>query len=164
MTVFVIRRRCRRVRRVARKGPVRLHIVSFHFAPEGSARRMTTVLVRGRMNQDRAIAFAQVEAKTHGPGLWLVDVNTVPPPRATPALDAICRKHTAFPSFLDLLTATAGYRPSIRLDLMGRDGVVLARAYDRMQARWGDPRRAFVSGELPRRPLNTQEAADVRAG
>ena len=164
MTDLVIRWRRRRVRRITCKGPVRLHIITFRFAPEGSVRRMTTVLVQGRMNQDTAMALAQAEARTRGPQPWPVDANTVPPPRATPALDAICRKHTAFPSFLDLLTATAGYRPSIRLDLMGRDGVVLARAYDRMQARWGDPRRAFVSGDPPRRPLNIQEAGHDRAG
>ncbi len=31
---------------------------------------------------------------------------------------------------------------------MGRDGAVLAAAYDRVQARLGDPRRAFVTGAL----------------
>ena len=58
---------------------------------------------------------------------------------------------TAFSSFIALLTAAAGYRPTIRLDLMGHDGLALARAYDRWQARWGDPRRAFVTGDLPPR-------------
>jgi len=62
----------------------------------------------------------------------------------------MCRRHTAFPSFLGLLTAPAGYRPSIRLDPTGRDGTVLARAYDKAQATWGGARRAFVTGELPR--------------
>ncbi len=33
----------------------------------------------------------------------------------------------------------------------GHDGVVLAQAYDRAQAAWGDKRRAFVTGEIPRR-------------
>lgn len=47
---------------------------------------------------------------------------------------------------LALLTAAAGYRPTIRLDLLGRDGLALALAYDRQQAAWGDPRRAFVTG------------------
>jgi hypothetical protein len=80
-----------------------------------------------------------------------VDIRTVPAPRATPLLDVLCRAHTAFPSFLALLTAPAGYRPSIRLDLTGRDGLQLARAYDRAQARWGDERRVSVTGDLPRR-------------
>jgi hypothetical protein len=50
-----------------------------------------------------------------------------------------------------LLTAARGYRPSIRLDLLARDSLVLALAYDLQQAAWGDPRRAFVTGEAPRR-------------
>ncbi len=61
-------------------------------------------------------------------------------------LDRICALHTGFRCFVDLLVAVAGYRPSIRLDLLGRDGAVLARAYDRAQERLGDPRRAFVTG------------------
>lgn len=67
-----------------------------------------------------------------------------------PALDALVRRCTAFPDMLALLTAAAGYLPSIRLDLLRRDGLLLARAYDRQQARWGDPRRACVSGQVPR--------------
>ena len=61
-------------------------------------------------------------------------------------MDALARKLTAFPTFVALLTAAAGYRPSLRLDLLGRDGLALARAYDHTQAAWGDPRRAFVTG------------------
>lgn len=81
-----------------------------------------------------------------------MDIRTVPAPRATPVLDAICRRHTGFASFLDLLTAPAGYRPSLRLDLIGREGAMPARAYDQVQARWGDQRRAFVSGKIAPRP------------
>jgi hypothetical protein len=58
--------------------------------------------------------------------------------------------HTAAADFVQLLTAPAGYRPSIRLDLMGREGLRLAAAYDRVQAKWGDKRRAFVTGEVPK--------------
>lgn len=141
-----VRRRRRRVKTRARTGPMRLHIISFRFDAEGTLRRMTTVLVQGRMDQCAAMKEASAEARTRGPE----PINTVPPLRATPALDAICRQNTAFPTFLALLTQPAGYRPSIRLDLMGQDGAVLARAYDRMQAKWGDPRRAFVSGNVPR--------------
>ena len=127
MTDIVVRRRRRRAKPRARTGPVRLHIVSFRFAPEGPVRRMTTVLVQGRMDQCAAMTLAAAEAWTRGPQPWLTGINTVPPLRATPALDAICRRHTASATFLALLTQPAGYRPSIRLDLMGRDGVVLAR-------------------------------------
>lgn len=66
-------------------------------------------------------------------------------------LNALCRRLTAFRSFRALLTAEADYRPSIRLDLFGRDGAVLAKAYNRAQADRGDPRRAFVTGKLPAR-------------
>ena len=150
MIDIVVRRQRRHPQNRARTGPMRLHIVSFRFAAEGPLRRMTTVLVQGRMDQCAAMKQAAAEAGTRGPEPWLTDINTVPPLRATPALDAICRRHTAFPTFLALLTQPAGYRPSIRLDLMGQEGAVLARAYDRVQAKWGDPRRAFVSGNVPR--------------
>ena len=63
-------------------------------------------------------------------------------------MDTLCRQLTAFASFRGLLTAAAGYRPSIRLDLLGHDGKVLAEAYDRAQFSGGDPRRAFVTGEI----------------
>jgi hypothetical protein len=145
-----VRRRPRRMKTRARTGPMRLHIISFRFAVEGTFGRMTTVLVQGRMDQCAAMKQAPAEARTRGPEPWLTNINTVPPFHATPALDAICRQHTAFSTFLALLTQPAGYRPSIRLDLTGQDGAVLARAYDRVQAKWGDPRRAFVSGDVPR--------------
>ena len=77
-------------------------------------------------------------------------------------MDALARKLTAFPTFVALLTTAAGYRPSLRLDLLGRDGLALARAYDRTQAAWGDPRRAFVTGRVRRqaaiRSLRSTEA------
>ena len=146
----VVSQQRRRVTTRVRTGPTRLHIVSFRFAAEGTHHRMTTVLVQGRMDQCAAMEQAAAEARRRGPEPWLTDINTVPPLRPTPVLDAICLQHTAFPTFLALLTQPAGYRPSIRLDLTSRDGVVLARAYDRTQAKWGDPRRAFVSGDFPR--------------
>lgn len=146
-----VRRRSRR-RRPRRTFPDHLHIVSFSFR-DGPYPRQATVLVRGTMGQDEAMRVARQQAGALGPEPWLCDVNTVPPPRPTPALDAMTREHTAFPTFMALLTAAAGYYPSIRLDLMGRDGLLLAQAYDCQQARWGDPRRAYVSGDLPsRRP------------
>ena len=46
---------------------------------------------------------------------------------------------------------------------MGQDGAVLARAYDRVQAKWGDPRRAFVSGDVPRVAKSPDEAAHATA-
>jgi len=108
------------------------------------------VLVRGKMGQVAAIGLAGEQARTLGYGeAFCTDIYTVPAPRPTPGLDRLCRQHTAFPTFLALLTAAAAYRPSIRLDLLGRDGAVLAGAYDRQQAAWGDPRRAFVTGDLP---------------
>ena len=83
-------------------------------------------------------------ARERLPCAALTDIRSVPAVRATPYLDTLCRRHTAFPSFLALLTAAGGYRPSIRLDLTGPEGGTLARAYDAWQTRWGDPRRAYV--------------------
>ena len=150
----VQRRRTRR-RRPARRLPDQLHVFKFSLAPEGLHPRFATVLVRGRMGQNEAIGPAYEQARLRGRRPFCTDIRTVPAPRPTPALDALCAQHTAFQTFLALLTATAGYRPSIRLDLLGRDGLVLARAYDRWQARWGDPRRAFVTGDLPVRQAGT---------
>ena len=141
-------RRARQARRSKRLYPVQLHIFSYDFLAARGVRRAATVLVRGRMGQVAAIGVAgeQAGALGHGAG-FCMDIHTVPAPRPTPALDRLCQQHTAFPTFLALLTAAAGYRPSIRLDLLGCDGVVLALAYDRQQAAWGDPRRAFVTGD-----------------
>jgi hypothetical protein len=141
-------RRRQRRRRNAAPLPLALHIASFRFAPLDSHIPMTTILVRGRLDQASASHSAYAIAAGQGRGPWLTNIRTVPPRRATPALDRICRTHIAFENFLDLLTAPAGYRPSVRLDLMGRDGLRLARAYDAAQAAWGDPRRAFVSGAM----------------
>jgi len=129
---------------------VRLHVLSFDFPTANGYRRAATVLVRGKMGQVVAIGPAGEQARTLGyRAAFCTDIHTVPAPRPTPALDRLCRQHTALSTFLALLTAAAGYRPSIRLDLLGRDGAVLARAYDRQQAAWGDPRRAFVTGDVP---------------
>lgn len=153
MTSAALRRRRLRARRRTQNGPLSLHIVTFRFAREGKFEHMATVLIRGRMDQNAAIGLAGAEARGPGREPWLTDIRTVPAPRPTPTLDGICRQHTASHSFVELLTAPADYRPSIRLDLIGHDGVVLARAYDRMQAALGDKRRAFVTGEIPGRRL-----------
>ncbi len=150
LDVHVQRRRRRRPR--AERYPEQLYIAEFRFAKEGVNTRYATVLVRGRMGQVDAMDPAYDEARRRGREPSLTDISTVPAPRPMPALDALARRCTAFPTMLALLTAAAGYRPSIRLDLQGREGLLLARAYDRQQARWGDTRRAFVTGELPRRP------------
>lgn len=149
LVVQVRRRRARRWR-PARRFPDQLRVFSFRLAPEGLHPRFATVLARGRMGQNEAIGPAYTQARLRGREPFCTDIRSVPAPRPTPALDALCARHTAFPTLIALLTATAGYRPSIRLDLLGRDGLVLARAYDRWQARWGDPRRAFVTGDLPK--------------
>ena len=136
-------------RRAERLRPVQLHVFSFDFPGTGGFRRAATVLVRGKMGQVAAIGLAGAQARALGHGeAFCTDIYTVPAPRPTPALDRLCHRHTAFPSFLALLTAAAGYRPSLRLDLLGRDGTLLARAYDRQQSAWGDPRRAYVTGDV----------------
>ena len=145
-----VRRRSPRRRRAGRRHPEQLHIFSFTCPAVAGHRQALTVLVRGKIGQDAAIPLAGVRARARMPGALCTDINTVPAPRSTPALDALVTRRTAFPTFLALLTAAGGYRPSIRLDLLGRDGLALARAYDRQQAAWGDPRRALVTGELPR--------------
>lgn len=158
-----MRRRAVQARRAERLRPVQLHILGFDYPEADGFRRAATVLVRGKIGQLAAIGHAYDQAHTlgHGPP-FCTGINTVPAPRPTPALDALARKLTAFPTFVTLLTAPASYRPSLRLDLFGRDGLVLARAYDRTQAAWGDPRRAFATGHLPRqasiRPLGSVEA------
>ena len=150
--VHVQRRRSRR--RTGRRHPDQLHVCTFRdlavAIPVAGFRQAATVLVQGRMGQTAAIGLAHDRARELGQGVaFCAGVRTVPAPRPTPGLDKLTAKHTAFPSFLALLTAAGGYRPSIRLDLLGRDGLVLARAYDRQQAAWGDPRRAFVNGDVP---------------
>ena len=146
-----VQRRRARPRRTIQRHPDQLHIFTYRLEPGGLHPRFATVLVRGRMGQVAAMDPATAQAWRLGHAPMCVDINTVPPPRPTPKLDALCARHSGFRTFLELLTATAGYRPSIRLDLAGRDGLVLARAYDRQQQAWGDPRRACVSGALPAR-------------
>jgi hypothetical protein len=148
----VQRRRCPRRRRPVQRPSEELHVVTFRMLPNGLHPQFATILVRGRMGQDAAIGLACAQARPMAAEApLLIDISTVPAPRPTPSLDALTRRHTAFPGFVALLTAARGYRPSIRLDLLGRDGLVLALAYDRQQAAWGDPRRAFITGQVPRR-------------
>lgn len=150
MTIAISRRAPRRTG-AALRHPQQLHVFSFRWrGPDGSD-RFATVLVRGSGGETAAIGEAYTAARQKGPAPCCDDIRTVPTPRGTPRLDAICRRHTAFPNFLALTTAAGGYRPSIRLELMGADGLALARAYDRLQAAWRDPRRAFVTGKVERR-------------
>jgi hypothetical protein len=153
MAGFTIqRRRCSRRRRPVQRPSEELHVVTFRTLPAGLHPQFATILVRGKMGQDAAIDLARVQARPmFAEAPLLTDISTVPAPRPTPALDRLTQRHTAFPGFVALLTAARGYRPSIRLDLLGRDGLVLALAYDRQQAAWGDPCRAFVTGQVPRR-------------
>ena len=134
-----------------RPHPMEAHVFTFAFSGPDDRRtgRLAAVVVRGKMGQIGAIPGAYDKASTIAPGPFCIDIRTYPSrllPERTPHLDRICVEHTGFRCFLDLLIAVAGYRPSIRLDLMGRDGAVLAAAYDRMQARLGDARRALVTG------------------
>ncbi len=143
----------RRVRREMGAHPMEAHVFTFSFFGPDDRRtdRLAAVMVRGKMGQIGAIPAAYEKAGTVASGPFCIDIRTYPSralPERTKQLDRLCARHTGFRCFLDLLVAVAGYRPSIRLDLMGRDGVVLARAYDRAQERLGDPRRAFVTGEM----------------
>jgi hypothetical protein len=141
-------RRAVQGRRAERLRPVQLH--AFDFPKSRGFRRAAIVLVRGKMGQVAAIGPAGEQARTLGYGAaFCTDIHTVPAPWPTPALDQLCCQHTAFSTFLALLTAAEAYRPTIGLDLLGRDGTVLGRAYDRQQVAWSDPRRAFVTGDVP---------------
>ena len=103
------------------------------------------------MGQTHAIPAAYEKAEAIAAAPFCIDIRTYPSralSKRAPHLDRICVEHTGFRCFLDLLIAVAGYRPSIRLDVMGREGAVLAAAYDKVQARLGDTRRAFVTGAL----------------
>ncbi len=135
-----------RTRQPKRPRRQELHIVQFRFPGVHGFQREATVLVRGGMGQVAALgpAYDQAGALGHG-APSCTGIRSMPAPRPTPRLDALCRRHTSFSSFVALLTAVGGHRPSLRLDLTGRDGAVLARAYDRTQAAWGDPRRAFAT-------------------
>jgi len=156
------RRRAMQVRRAERRRPVELHIFSFAFSEVRGFRREASVLVRGTIGQNAAIgpAYEQAGLLRHG-APFCTNIHTVTAPRATPALDALCARCTSFSTFIALLTAPAGYCPSLRLDLLGRDGASLARAYDRAQAAWDDPRRAFVTGSIPHRVARARCRAEV---
>ncbi len=157
-----IRRRATQVRRAEWRRPVELHIFRFSYPEVAGFRREATVLVRGRMGQTAAIGLAYDQAGALGHGSpFCVDIRTVPAPRPTPAFDALCARCTAFPTLVALLTAPAGYRPSLRLDLLGRNGAALARAYDRVQTAWGDPRRAFVTGRITRQATDATLSAEA---
>jgi uncharacterized protein (DUF2147 family) len=67
-------------------------------------------------------------------GSWAMDNATLV------RVDEIVRKHSAFSSFWDLLTAAGGYRPTI--DVSDQERRYLANVYDREQAIRGDSRRA----------------------
>ena len=151
--VRVQRPRSRR-RRNGKRHPNQLHVLTFHDLAGATAgvRPAATVLVRGLMGQMAAIDLGRERARELGQVVaFCADIRTLPAPRPTPGLDKLCARHTAFPNFLLLLTAAGGYRPSIRLDLLGRGGLALARAYGRQQAAWGDERRAYVTGDVPPR-------------
>ena len=164
----VQRRRCSRRRRPMQRPSEELHVVTFRTLPAGLHPQFATILVPGRVGQDATMDLARAQARPmSAEAPLLTHISTVPAPSLlrsvceaaiggadrgpTPSLDALTRRHTAFPGFLALLTAARGYRPSIRLDLLGRDGLVLVLAYDRQQAAWSDPRRAFITGQVPRR-------------
>ena len=140
--------RSRRRRRHAPKratGLMMLHIFSFTFERQQWFTPAATILIRSRRGHTDLISQAYDEAQGRGVWPFMVDITTVPAPRPTPLLDRLCQLHTALPAFLALLTAPAGYRPTICLDLTGPEGRVLADAYDAWQTRWGDRRRALVS-------------------
>ena len=139
--------------RHARAHPMEAHVFTFGFFGGTDRRtgRLAAVVVRGKMGQTGAIPAAYQKARAVAPGPYCIDIRTYPSrvlPERTMHLDRICALRTGFRCFLDLLVAVAGYRPSIRLDLLGRDGAVLAQAYDRAQERLGVPRRAFVTGKV----------------
>lgn len=154
-TLDVAGRRRRRRRRTRRVFPDRLHAFEFRSASGGGHPRFAPVPVPGKMDQVAAVDSAGEQARRLGRAPLCTGVHTVSPPWPTPALDALVRRCTAFPSFLALLTAAAGYHPSIRLDPTGGEGLLPARAYDDRRARWGDPRRAYVTGDPPRRRAGT---------
>ena len=144
------RRARQRARSHTRAHPMEAHVFTFTLYGPDDRRtgRLATVVVRGKMGHTDAIPAAYEKARMVASGPFCVDIRTHPSrrlPERTPYLDRMCAEHTGFRCFLDLLVAAADYRPSIRLDLMGPDGMVLAKAYDRAQARLGDRRRAFVT-------------------
>ena len=170
MIDIVVRRRRRHPQNRARTGPMRLNIVSFRFAAEGPLRRMTTVLVQGRMDQCAAMKQAAAEAGTRGPEPWLTDINTVPPLRhpgtgrdLSPAhgipdfprpADTACRVSTLDPAGPDG-PGRCGARPGVRPDTseVGRPTAGVRqwqRASGRQISRRGGPcYRMTTSQHLP---------------
>lgn len=58
-------------------------------------------------------------------------------------LDRLTQRLTSFGSFAQLVLAKGGYRPTIRRDLTGWMGDVLARRYNETMACAGDLRTAY---------------------
>ena len=58
-------------------------------------------------------------------------------------LDVIVREVSCFKSFKSLINAKGDYRPTIRVDVLGRKGEILRDAYNKSQEKRGDRRRAF---------------------
>ena len=59
-------------------------------------------------------------------------------------LDRIVKEVSSFKSFRGLINAKGGYRPTIRTDILGVRGEILAKAYNKAQAKRGDHRRAYT--------------------
>lgn len=111
-----------------------------------------------RCHPDGLITFYSQELETAYRGIPAEDEQAGTTPlkgtsmdfneRTSKRLNAICKAHTAFESFADLLDAKGGYYPSINVRDAGpaaRDMAFLAKHYDLEQARRGDPRRANVT-------------------
>ena len=73
-------------------------------------------------------------------------------------LDALTVRHTTFPSFRAFVAAS--YTPTIRLDLTGAEGAVLAAAYNRRNP--SRPAMVYARGRSGFRILTGAEI-DVRA-
>lgn len=58
-------------------------------------------------------------------------------------LDRRTRRTTSFDCFASLILAKGGYRPTIRRDVLGFMGDIIAHHYDENQKACGDPRRAY---------------------
>ncbi len=134
--------------RARRRRPL-LHIFTFAYPEKDGFRRQEVVLLQSRDDQVALLPQAYADARLRGSQPYATDIRSVPPPRPTPRLDRLCRQCTAFPDFLALLIAPGGYYPSIRLDLVGKAGRTLARAYDKQMAAWGDTRRTLLWTATP---------------
>jgi hypothetical protein len=121
-----------------------LHIFAFSYPANFGFTRKETVLIRSRSEQRTVIPEACARVRSIASEPFATSIRSVLAPRPTPALDRIRQRHTAFGAILALLTGPGGYRPSIRRDLMGRDGPTLARACDMHQSQWGDSRRVLI--------------------